>query len=280
MPDGPIEVDISSAPKCSVPTCSARFSLIRWRQRCPACLKAVCAACCAVKTMVPWHTVRTPEPVCTICRSIISDAAKLQVRYRALFLMSDSTVCDTLASFLSAMCRCMVLMLMLRVCCEQAGTTSRAWGVPKPPVITLIHGTRVTVRIAGTTPAPALLAVEGVEVQQEHGPVTFAPSTATEVELTLAMSSQRLRLRWMSGGVGGPWSAWAVSEHVALASWWHVACTTWTLCDSYESDGLGGVGACPRTSHRRIDDSAWFRCGMIHHHCAARRPLVCVQCPP
>ncbi len=97
---------------------------------------------------------------------------------------------------------------MLRARGEQAGTTSRAWGVPKPPVITLIHGTRVTVRIAGTTPAPALLAVEGVEVQQEHGPVSFAPCTATEVELTLAMSSQRLRLRWMSGGVGGPWSDW------------------------------------------------------------------------
>ncbi len=63
-------------------------------------------------------------------------------------------------------------------------------------------------RVAGTTPAPALLAVEGVEVQQERGSVTFAPSTATEVELTLAMPSQRLRLRWMSGGVGGPWSDW------------------------------------------------------------------------
>ncbi len=63
-------------------------------------------------------------------------------------------------------------------------------------------------RIADTTPAPALLVVEGVEVQQEHGPVTFVPSTATEVELTLAMPSQRLRLRWQSGGVGGPWSDW------------------------------------------------------------------------
>jgi hypothetical protein len=91
------------------------------------------------------------------------------------------------------------------------------WGVPKPPVITLIHGTRVTVRIAGITPAPALLVVEGMEVQQEHGPVTFAPCTATEVELTLAMPSQRLRLRWMSGGMGGPWSDW-VSEHIALTS--------------------------------------------------------------
>ena len=99
------------------------------------------------------------------------------------------------------------------------------WGVPRPPVIAhIIDGSQIVVRISDTTPAPALLAVEGVEVQQEHGPVTFAPSTATEVELTLAMPSQRLRLRWMSGGVGGTWSAWAVSEHVVLASWWHRAC--------------------------------------------------------
>jgi hypothetical protein len=122
--------------------------------------------------------------------------------------MSDSTVCDALASFLSAMCRCMVLMLMLRVCCEQAGT-SRVWGVPKPPVIAhIIDGVQIVVRIAGITPAPALLVVEGVEVQQEHGSATFVPSTATEAELTLAMPSQRLRLRWMSSGVGGPWSDW------------------------------------------------------------------------
>ena len=98
------------------------------------------------------------------------------------------------------------------------------WGVPKPPVITLIHGTRVTVRIVDTTPAPALLVVEGVEVQQEHGPVTFAPSTATEVELTLAMPSQRLRLRWMSGGVGGPWSDW-VSAALGLLLVWLIADT-------------------------------------------------------
>jgi hypothetical protein len=106
------------------------------------------------------------------------------------------------------------------------------WGVPKPPVITLIHGTRVLVQIAGTTPAPALLVVEGVEVQQECGTVTAAAPTAAEIELTLATPNQRLRLRWMSGGVGGPWSAWAVSEHIALTSWCHDACTSWVLCDS------------------------------------------------
>ena len=141
----------------------------------------------------------------------------------------------------------MHLCVPARVCVREQ--VAGVWGVPKPPVITLIHGTRVTVRIAGTTPAPALLVVEGVEVQQEHGPVTFTPCTATEVELTLAMPSQRLRLRWMSGGVGGPWSAWAVSEHIALTSWCHDACTSWTLFGSYESDELEGLCAYPRMSH-------------------------------
>ncbi len=74
-------------------------------------------------------------------------------------------------------------------------------------------------RVAGTTPAPALLVVEGVEVQQERGPVTFAPSTATEVELTLAMPNQRLRLRWASGGVGGPWSRWVSAALKPLLAW-------------------------------------------------------------
>jgi hypothetical protein len=108
------------------------------------------------------------------------------------------------------------LCVPARVCAREQ--VAGEWGVPKPPVITLIHGTRVIVRIAGTTLAPAQLVVEGVEVQQEHGPVTFAPCTATEVELTLATPNQRLRLRWASGGVGGPWSSWAVSEHIALTS--------------------------------------------------------------
>ena len=137
------------------------------------------------------------------------------------------------------------------------------WGVPKPPVITLIHGTRVTVRIAGTTPAPALLAVEGVEVQQEHGSATFALSTATEVALTLAMPSQRLRLRWMSGGVGGPWSDW-VSEQIALTSCMcalrgHYA----TRLRGTDSEVSVRVLACC------TNDSARLHCGMIHHHCAA-----------
>jgi hypothetical protein len=78
--------------------------------------------------------------------------------------------------------------------------------------------------------------VEGVEVQQEQGPVTFAPSTAAEVELTLAMSSQRLRLRWKSGGVGGPWSDW-VSAALAPLDPSHTRCIrrpSWMTIDIQE----------------------------------------------
>ena len=132
-------------------------------------------------------------------------------------------------------------LLLARVVCESMCVFARVcvreqvageWGVPKPPAITLLDYARVLVRIAGSTPAPALLVVEGVEVQQECGTVTVVAPTATEVELTLAIPSEGLRLRWMSGGVGGPWSSWAVSEHIALTSWCHDACTSWVLCDS------------------------------------------------
>ncbi len=154
------------------------------------------------------------------------------------------------------------LCVPVRVCvCEQV---EGEWGVPKPPVIAhIIDGVRIVVRIVDTTPAPAQLVVEGVEVQQEHGPVTFAPSTATEVELTLAMPNQRLRLRWMSGGVGGPWSDW-VSEQIALTSCMcalrgHYA----TRLRGTDSEVSVRVLACC------TNDSARLHCGMIHHHCAA-----------
>jgi hypothetical protein len=78
---------------------------------------------------------------------------------------------------------------------------------PKPPVITSIDGSRIVVRIAGTTPDPALLAVEGVEVQQECGTVrVVAPTDVAEVPRVAC--EERLRLRWLKDGVGGPWSNW------------------------------------------------------------------------
>ena len=85
------------------------------------------------------------------------------------------------------------------------------WGMdvaPKPPVVATIDGIRVVVRIAGTIPAPALVAVEGVEVQQECGTVTAVAPTAAVVEVPRVACEERLRLRWLRNGVGGPWSNW------------------------------------------------------------------------
>ena len=85
------------------------------------------------------------------------------------------------------------------------------WGMdvaPKPPVIATIDGIRVVVRIAGTIPAPALVAVEGVEVQQECGTARVVAPTAAVVEVPRVACEERLRLRWLRNGVGGPWSNW------------------------------------------------------------------------
>ena len=85
------------------------------------------------------------------------------------------------------------------------------WGMdvaPKPPVIATIDGIRVVVQIAGTIPAPALVAVEGVEVQQECGTVIVVAPTAAVVEVPRVACEERLRLRWLRNGVGGPWSNW------------------------------------------------------------------------
>ena len=85
------------------------------------------------------------------------------------------------------------------------------WGMdvaPKPPVIATIDGIRVVVQIAGTIPAPALVAVQGVEVQQECGTVTAVAPTAAVVEVPRVACEERLRLRWLRNGVGGPWSNW------------------------------------------------------------------------
>ncbi len=79
---------------------------------------------------------------------------------------------------------------------------------PERPAITTIDGSRIVVRIAGTTPAPALLAVEGVEVQQECGPITAVAPTAADATLARTTPSDRLRLRWLKDGVRGPWSDW------------------------------------------------------------------------
>ena len=85
------------------------------------------------------------------------------------------------------------------------------WGMdvaPKPPAVANIDGTRVVVRIAGTIPAPALVAVEGVEVQQECGTARVVAPTAAVVEVPRVACEERLRLRWLRNGVGGPWSNW------------------------------------------------------------------------
>ena len=81
---------------------------------------------------------------------------------------------------------------------------------PKPPTVAAIDGSRIVVKIAGTTPAPALLAVEGVEVQQECGPITAVAPTAADVTLARTIPSDRLRLRWLKDGVRGPWSDWVL----------------------------------------------------------------------
>ena len=85
------------------------------------------------------------------------------------------------------------------------------WGIdvaPKPPAVATIDGIRVVVRIAGTIPAPALVAVEGVEVQQECGTARVVAPTAAVVEVPRVACEERLRLRWLKDGVGGPWSNW------------------------------------------------------------------------
>jgi len=79
---------------------------------------------------------------------------------------------------------------------------------PERPAITTIDGSRIVVKIAGATPAPALLAVEGVEVQQECGPITAVAPTAAVTEVPRVAYEERLRLRWLKGGVHGPWSDW------------------------------------------------------------------------
>ncbi len=85
------------------------------------------------------------------------------------------------------------------------------WGIdvaPKPPAVATIDGIRVVVQIAGTIPAPALVAVEGVEVQQECGTVRVVAPTAAVAEVPRVVCEERLRLRWLRNGVGGPWSNW------------------------------------------------------------------------
>ncbi len=98
---------------------------------------------------------------------------------------------------------------------------------PEPPVITTIDGSVIVVRIAGTTPTPALLAVDAVEVQQECGPVTVVAPSAANVTLARTTPSDRLRQRWRSGGVGGPWSDWVPvvrSGHRGLGLCLYVVC--------------------------------------------------------
>ena len=90
---------------------------------------------------------------------------------------------------------------------------------PKPPAVAAIDGSRIVVKIAGTTPAPTLLAVEGVEVQQECGPVTAVVSTAADVTLARTTPSDRLRLRWLKDGVRGPWSDWVPVVSGCCAEW-------------------------------------------------------------
>ena len=66
------------------------------------------------------------------------------------------------------------------------------WGMdvaPKPPVIATIDGIRVVVQIAGTNPAPALVA--GVCVCGYFGPVG-APQAPVSVERGMLIGRARL----------------------------------------------------------------------------------------
>ncbi len=79
---------------------------------------------------------------------------------------------------------------------------------PTQPIISKFDGLQVVLKIGGTTPVPAFLAVDEVEVQQEPGPVHIVASTVGEVSLARARSYERVRLRWRRGGKSGPWSDW------------------------------------------------------------------------
>lgn len=209
LPTGPMKIDIASVPACSVPTCSAKFKLLwRKRQRCPACLKAVCGACCGEKAVAHWNG--PPEPVCSECRHIIGRAALLQVRCEivcggnseAKLLVADVMGCDW---YVDVVVRFRDMQL-----------ASPQWGIPKAPAVTLIDSSQIVVRIADAA-APWLLAVKGVELQQELDPMaTFAP-TAIEIKLAPVAGSERLRLRWVKDGEGSAWSEW-VSEPLTLFS--------------------------------------------------------------
>jgi hypothetical protein len=83
---------------------------------------------------------------------------------------------------------------------------------PEPPIVTVFDGSRIVVRVAGTIPAPEVLAVERVEVQQAPGSIGVIAAAPTDsvVELKLVTAKDRLRLRWVLAGVGGPWSEWTL----------------------------------------------------------------------
>ncbi len=127
-----------------------------------------------------------------------------------------------------------LLAFLVTVRCLQDALIALIGVPPEPPVVTAIDGSRIVVKIAGTTPAPALLAVEGVEVQQECGTVTVVVSTAADVTLARTAPSDRLRLRWLKDGVRGPWSDWVPVVRGGRRERqlpWHLCCAEW-----------GGVG--------------------------------------
>ena len=126
----------------------------------------------------------------------------------ALHSFLRGKACGSALPLLSALWS-LPLFLFLQAALERTlGALDLSTVAPKPPAVAAIDGSRIVVRIAGTTPAPALLAVEAVEVQQECGPVTAVAPTAAVAEISRVAYEERLRLRWRSGGVGGPLSDW------------------------------------------------------------------------
>jgi hypothetical protein len=81
------------------------------------------------------------------------------------------------------------------------------WGVPKPPIVVHLDAFRVTVRTGSGNSAPTHVAVQGVEVQQEYG-CLMKVSDDQSIEFGRVAPIEKLRLRWLLAGVGGPWSEW------------------------------------------------------------------------
>ena len=80
---------------------------------------------------------------------------------------------------------------------------------PRAPKVH-ITGACVVVQVSGTTPAPDVMAVDSVRVQQgsEDGPVFRSVPTDRDVSFPRLGPAEKIRLQWEVAGVLGPWSSW------------------------------------------------------------------------